>query len=114
MNRRGWPASSAPCSLSGSTTSPTCAGRFALHALPSASVIRIAGLVMLGSVPPSVGGGVPAPLSALTLAVAPAACAFRALKTGRASCRERVCHEVYISLLAVSLNQKTLNNTTTT
>src|SRR3546814_6015640 len=36
---------------------------------------------MLGSVPPSVGGGVPATLSAITIAVAPAACAFRALMT---------------------------------
>src|SRR3546814_3849336 len=36
---------------------------------------------MPGSVPPSAGGGVPATLSAITIPVAPAACAFWALIT---------------------------------
>src|SRR3546814_20873081 len=35
-----------------------------------------------------------------------------AAEIGRASCRERVCQSVYISVVAVSLNQKTQTTTT--
>src|SRR5690349_854763 len=55
------------------TTPPTSA---AFNALPSASVMRPDGMVMVASAPPSPGGGEPAALSAAITAMAPASCAF--------------------------------------
>src|ERR1700742_5013680 len=40
--------------------------------------MRTAGMVTVGSAPPKPAGGSPATLSAITTAIAPAACAFRA------------------------------------
>src|SRR6266446_6860518 len=47
-----------------------------LIVLPSASVIRTAGIVIVGSNPPRPAGGLPATLSTMTTPIAPAACAF--------------------------------------
>src|SRR5579863_5017381 len=48
----------------------------ALSVLPSASVTRTAGMVMVGSVPPRPAGGDPGALSAMMTPTAPAFCAF--------------------------------------
>ena len=48
----------------------------ALSVLPSASVTRTAGMVIVGSVPPRAAGGVPGALSAMITPTAPASWAF--------------------------------------
>src|SRR3546814_12324755 len=53
----------------------------------------------------------PAPTSATLQHVTIRPPAPRLLKIGRASCRERVCQYVYISVVAVSLKKKTNKNT---
>src|SRR5690349_5732730 len=78
MYRRGRPASSAPCSLVGSTTKATVSGALPFSNAPSACDTLIAGIVTFGSVPPMPGGGLAGALLAMITPVAPAACAFAA------------------------------------
>src|SRR3546814_16003386 len=52
--------------------------------------------------------------SAVIVAGAPASISTsRAMQIGRASCRERVCKSVYISVVAVSLKKKSTHDITT-
>src|SRR3546814_18931087 len=82
MNNRGRPASSAPCNLLGSMTRPTCTpGDSPLIRAPSAWVTDTVAMVIVGSLPPSPGGGLAVVLLAMITALAPAACAFAALST---------------------------------
>ena len=78
------PARSAPARTLGSTASVTFTVPVAnavLILLPSASVIRTEGMVIVGSAPPSPAGGPPATLSATSTAIAPAFWAFFTLVT---------------------------------
>src|SRR5215510_2106449 len=52
-----------------------------LIVLPSASVMRPDGIVIVGSAPPRPAGGEPATLSAMRAAIAPAFCMFFTLTT---------------------------------
>src|SRR3546814_9708783 len=74
MNNRGRPASSAPCNLLGSMTRPTCTpGDSPLIRAPSAWVTDTVAMVIVGSLPPSPGGGLAVVLLAMITALAPAA-----------------------------------------
>src|SRR3546814_11780906 len=63
-------------------TRPTCTtGDSPLIRAPSAWVTDTVAMVIVGSLPPSPGGGLAVVLLAMITALAPAACAFAALST---------------------------------